>query len=190
MKHLHTFPPLSVSHYAQIHVFVPEFPEVFNRKRTVICKCQCSLGCSLHGVGHSDSSVAKQRERRGHLWFLSAPLRLCHSRRRVVIRDFAKSSSQQGLQENHGHRLCPRTAALGGLHRNSSNYRQKMEDCSTSDIRSHDIYSSSSFSGPAPSRHLSPMPADPCESIWKRYWLLNCFGCIVTQLTAFNDSRH
>lgn len=114
----------------------------------------------------------------GHLWFLSAPLTLCHSRRRVVIRDFAKSSSQQGLQENHGHRLCPRTAALGGLHHNSSNYRQKREYCSTSDIRSHDIYSSSSFSGPAPSRHPSPMPADPCASIWKRYWLLNCLDAL------------
>lgn len=60
------------------------------------------------------------------------------------MRDFAKSSGQWGLQENHGHCLCPRTAALGGLHHHNSNYRQEGEDCSTSDFMgSHDIYSPS-----------------------------------------------
>ena len=68
-KHLHTSASLSASHHAQTHVFVPEFPGVFNRERIGICKCQQSLGCSLHEVGHLDSSVAKQRERRGYCGF-------------------------------------------------------------------------------------------------------------------------
>lgn len=48
-------------------------------------------------------------------WFLNAHPTLCHSRRRVVIGGFAKRpKGQQGLRENHGHCLCPRTVALGG----------------------------------------------------------------------------
>lgn len=65
MKHLHTFASLSVSHCAQIHAFVPEFPGVFNRERIFICRRQRLLRCSLDRVSHLDSSVAKQRERRG-----------------------------------------------------------------------------------------------------------------------------
>ena len=82
--------------------------------------------------------------------------------------------------------LVSQNCGTWGPHHNNSNYRQKREGCSTSDfICSHEIYSSSSFSAPAPSRHLSSTPEDPCASIWK--W--NFFGCIVNQLMALNKSR-
>lgn len=66
MKHLYTFVSLSVSHYAQTHVFAPEFPGFFKRKRIVICKCQQLLG-SLHGDGLWGSSVANPSEKREYL---------------------------------------------------------------------------------------------------------------------------
>jgi len=84
VKHFHTFASLSVSHYAQAHVFVPEVPAVFKRKRIVICKRQRLLGSSLRAAGHSGGSVAEQGERRGYLWFLHAALTLCHSRQRLT----------------------------------------------------------------------------------------------------------